>query len=298
MIKYLRQRSKIVAAKISTRQISYIIILLLIILIGFLLWRERSLLTRADYSLNSTMVAFMFVGFVAQLVDGALGMAYGVSCSTLLLSFGVSPKIATSSVHIAEVFTTGVSGLSHLRFRNIDKQLFFRLVITGVAGSAAGAYLISEVFDGKMIKPFVAAYLLILGAIILYKGIKNKIKHNDRVRHAEILALFGGFLDAVGGGGWGPIVTSNLINQGKNPRETIGTVNTAEFFVSFFSTGVFLVFIGVQNWRIILGLIIGGVIAAPIGAYFAAKVNRKTMMILIGVLIILTSCYTIYKALV
>ena len=298
MIKYLSDRSKAFAAKISTRQISFVIILMLVVLIGFLLWRERSLLAKADYTLNTTLVAFIFVGFIAQLVDGALGMAYGVSCSTLLLSFGVSPRIATSSVHIAEVFTTGVSGLSHMRFKNMDKHLFFRLVITGVIGSVAGAYLISEVLDGSIIKPFVAAYLLLLGAIILLKGVKNKMKHNKRVRYAEILALFGGFLDAVGGGGWGPIVTSNLINQGKNPRETIGTVNTAEFFISFFSTGVFLIFVGVQNWRIILGLVIGGVIAAPIGAYFASRVNRKTMMILIGILIMLTSAYTIFKALI
>lgn len=296
MIKYFTRRSKVFVAKVSTRQIGFIIILLLITLIGILLWRERALLSRADFSLNSTLIAFIFVGFVAQLVDGALGMAYGVSCSTLLLSFGVTPKIATSSVHIAEVFTTGVSGLSHLKFKNLDKQLFFRLIITGVLGSVTGAYLISEVFDGKIIKPFVAAYLMILGVMILIKGIKNRIKKNERVRHAEILALFGGFLDAVGGGGWGPIVTSNLINQGKNPRETIGTVNTAEFFISFFSTGVFLIFIGVQNWRIILGLIIGGVIAAPIGAYFASRINRKTMMILIGILIMLTSGYTLIKA--
>lgn len=298
MIKYLTYQSKAFAAKISTRQISFVIILLLVILIGFLLWRERLLISKADYSLNRTFVAFIFVGFVAQLVDGALGMAYGVSCSTLLLSFGVSPKLATSSVHISEVFTTGVSGLSHLRFKNIDKLLFIRLVITGVIGSVTGAYLISEVLDGTKIKPFIAAYLLFLGGIILFKGLKNRIRHNDKVRHAEMLALFGGFLDAVGGGGWGPIVTSNLINQGKNPRETIGTVNTAEFFVSFFSTGVFLIFVGVQNWRIILGLIIGGVIAAPIGAYFASRVNRRTMMILIGILIMLTSAYTIYKALI
>jgi uncharacterized membrane protein YfcA len=235
------------------------------------------------------------VGFFAQLVDGTLGMAYGVSCSTLLLNFGVAPKVATAAVHTAEVFTTGVSGLSHLKFGNIDKKLFLRIVITGVAGAMIGAYLISAVFDGKLIKPYIATYLLVLGIVILVKGILNQPKPESKIKYAEVLALFGGFFDAIGGGGWGPIVTSNLINQGKNPRETIGTVNTAEFFVAFFGTGVFLFFVGIDSWKTVLGLIIGGVIAAPIGAYFASRVNKKTIMILIGAVIILTSSYTLYK---
>lgn len=287
---------RLLGRKITHRQISITIIVLIAGLTAFLLWKENALFRRTDLSFNSTLVGFMIVGFLAQLVDGTLGMAYGVSCNTLLLSFGVSPRAATSSVHIAEVFTTGASGLSHQRFNNLDKRLFFRLVITGVLGAVVGAYLISEVFDGKIIKPYIAAYLFILGVMILYKGFQKVQKVNKNVKYAEIIALFGGWLDAVGGGGWGPIVTSNLINQGNNPRQTIGTVNTAEFFISFFSTGVFLIFVGVENWRIVLGLIIGGVLAAPVGAYFASKVNKRTMMILIGSLIMITSIYTLYKA--
>ena len=247
---------------------------------------------------DTTLWQFILVGFLAQLVDGTLGMAYGVSCSTLLLNFGVAPKVATAAVHTAEVFTTGVSGLSHLKFGNIDKKLFLRIVITGVLGAMIGAYLISAVLDGKLIKPYITTYLLVLGIVILIKGIRNKSKPESTIKYAEVLALFGGFFDAIGGGGWGPIVTSNLINQGKNPRETIGTVNTAEFFVAFFGTGIFLFFVGIESWKTVLGLIIGGVLAAPIGAYFASKVNKKTMMILIGAVIILTSSYTLYKIIV
>lgn len=280
---------------LTFKHIGWAIIILKLILIAFLLITILPELKTSDIHLDITFFQFVVVGFIAQMIDGTLGMAYGVSCSTLLLNFGVAPRVATAAVHTAEVFTTGVSGLSHLKFKNIDKQLFFRIVITGVIGAVIGAYLISEIFDGNVIKPYIAAYLLILGIVILIKGILYKHKQETEVKRAELLALFGGFLDAVGGGGWGPIVTSNIIHQGKNPRETIGTVNTAEFFVTFFSTGVFMFFVGVESWQIVLGLIVGGVIAAPVGALFASKVNRRVLMILIGIVITLTSFYTIYK---
>jgi len=277
------------------RHIGIAILVLKTSLIAYLIYAVSTKPHTELLLLDTTLWQFILVGFLAQLVDGTLGMAYGVSCSTLLLNLGVSPKIATAAVHTAEVFTTGVSGLSHLKFGNIDKKLFLRIVITGVIGAMIGAYLISAVFDGKLIKPYIATYLLVLGIVILIKGIRNQPKPESKIKHAESLALFGGFFDAIGGGGWGPIVTSNLINQGKNPRETIGTVNTAEFFVAFFGTGVFLFFVGIDSWKTVLGLIIGGVIAAPIGAYFASRVNKKTIMILIGAVIILTSTYTLYK---
>jgi uncharacterized membrane protein YfcA len=283
--------------RITFKHIGWAIITLKIVLITFLLFTVLPKVKASDINLDPTFFEFILVGFIAQIIDGALGMAYGVSCSTLLLNFGVSPRVATAAVHTAEVFTTGVSGLSHLKFNNLDKKLFFRIVITGVIGAIIGAYLISDVFDGKMIKPYISAYLLMLGIVILIKGIRNKKKDEAEVKHAEVLALAGGFFDAVGGGGWGPIVTSNIINQGKNPRETIGTVNTAEFFVTFFSTGVFMFFVGIESWQIVLGLIVGGVVAAPLGAIFASKVDRRFMMITIGIVIMITSIYTIYKSL-
>jgi uncharacterized protein len=277
--------------------IGFAILALKIVLITYLLITYLPIVDWSSVHINNTFLLFVVVGFVAQMIDGTLGMAYGVSCTTLLLHFGVLPRVATAAVHTAEVFTTGVSGLSHIRFKNIDKKLFFRLVFPGVLGAMVGAYLISEIFDGKLIKPYVAVYLLVLGIIILIKGLRNKPKEHLEVKRAGWLALIGGFLDAVGGGGWGPIVTSNIINQGKNPKETIGTVNTTEFFVSFFSTGVFLFFVGVESWSVVLGLIAGGVVAAPIGAFFASRVNKRTLMILVGILIIVTSCYTVCRAL-
>lgn len=239
---------------------------------------------------------FFIAGFTAQIIDGALGMAYGVSCTTLLLNFGLPPAIASASVHTSEIFTTGFSGLSHLKFKNIDRSLFFRIVFTGVLGAVIGAYLISEFFDGQTIKPIVASYLLILGGIILYKGIRNATTSNKKIRRVSGLAFLGGLLDACGGGGWGPIVTSNLIQKGSAPRTTIGTVNTAEFFVTFFATAIFIAFLGIQFWQIVLGLILGGSLAAPIGAYMVSRINKRLLMIFVGILIIITSCYTIGKA--
>lgn len=283
--------------RITFKHIGWAIITLKIVLITFLLVTILPKVKASEINIDATFFEFILVGFIAQIIDGTLGMAYGVSCSTLLLNFGVSPRVASAAVHTAEVFTTGVSGLSHLKFNNIDKKLFFRIVITGVLGAIIGAYLISDVLDGKMIKPFISAYLLVLGLVILIKGIRNKKKQEAEVKHAEILALAGGFFDSIGGGGWGPIVTSNIINQGKNPRETIGTVNTAEFFVTFFSTGVFMFFVGIESWQVVLGLIVGGVVAAPVGAVFASKADRRVMMITIGIVIMITSIYTIYKSL-
>ncbi len=247
-------------------------------------------------SFDQDFYLFIFVGFVAQMIDGALGMAYGVSCSTLLLNFGVPPAIATASVHTAEVFTTGASGLSHLFLKNVNKKLFFKIMSPGVLGAVVGAYLISEILDGGFIKPYVSGYLLLMGIMLVYKSFKT-IVPNDKEKRASLLGLIGGFFDAIGGGGWGPIVTSNLIFQGKTPKETIGTVNTAEFFVTFFSTGVFLFFIGIDSWQVILGLIIGGVVAAPLGAIAAKRIQPKALMLLVGSLIILISSYTIYTSL-
>lgn len=242
---------------------------------------------------DSTFFLFIVAGFFAQLIDGALGMAYGVSCTTLLLSLGISPKLASASVHTSEIFTTGVSGLSHIRFNNLDKKLFFSIVFTGVIGASLGAYLLADLFDGGKVKPYISAYLVFLGGYLIFKAVCKKSDGKPKTKYSPVLAFFGGLLDAIGGGGWGPIVTSNLLSQGHNPRKTIGSVNTAEFFVTYFATVVFIFVLGVQHLDIVLGLVIGGVLAAPIGAYVASKINAKALMILVGTLVILTSTYSL-----
>src|SRR5690606_19594121 len=175
------------------------------------------------------------------------------------------------------------------RFDNIDKKLFFQLVVTGVIGAVLGAYLIADFFDGAAVKPFISLYLLFLGGYLLYKAFRKKKQEKKEVKRAPLLAFVGGLLDAIGGGGWGPIVTSNLLSQGKSPRYTIGTVNTAELFVTYFATVVFIFILGVQHLEIVLGLIIGGVAAAPLGAYVASRINQRLLLILVGILVVLIS---------
>lgn len=282
--------------KLSTLHISVTIVVLKVVLIATILFIYLPEASVDDLAFNSTFLWFLLAGFLAQLVDGALGMAYGVTSNSILLSFGLSPKLASTAVHTAEVFTTGVSGLSHIRFGNFDKKLFFKLIVPGVIAASLGAFLLGSVINGKTIKPFISVYLIVLGILILIKARKKKVKTKENLKHAPYFALFGGFLDAIGGGGWGPIVTSNLIRQGNTPNIVIGTVNTAEFFVTFFSAGILLYFTGIQSWQIILGLIIGGTLAAPLGAFVTKKIPHKLMMIIVGVLIILTSSFTLIKA--
>jgi uncharacterized protein len=286
-----------VEAKIRLRHIGTAIIILKLLLLLYAILYLFPAIDFSEFAFDKRFMAFVFVGFMAQIIDGTLGMAYGLSCSTLLLNLGVPPRVSTAAVHTAEVFTTGVSGLAHIRFRNLDKGLFFRIVFPGMMGAVLGAYIISEMIDGGVIKPFISGYLLILGIIVLIKGIRNVATKNQKPERAGLLALTGGFLDAIGGGGWGPIVTSNLINQGKCPRKTIGTVNTAEFFVTFSSTAIFLTLVGFESWQVILGLIIGGVVAAPLGAFFASKINKRILMIVIGIVVITISALTILKSL-
>ncbi len=282
---------------IRLRHIGAVILLFKAALIAMLIWMIIKSPNPTHLAMDGEFLFFVAGGFAAQMIDGLLGMAYGVSCSTLLMSFGLSPAVASASVHTAEVFTTGVSGLSHLYFGNVDKKLLLKLCLPGVLGAVLGAYLVADVFDGKIIKPYVSAYLLVMGLLILYKSLKSKINFNG-LKFVSPLGFAGGLLDAIGGGGWGPIVTSNIISQGHQPKETIGTVNTTEFFVSFFSTGVFIYFVGIDSWKVILGLIVGGVLAAPLAAFFAGRISAGLMMKLVGVTVIITSVYNLYKALV
>lgn len=283
--------------KLKLKYISFVIVFLKITLISIILIKYLPQATEKELLFDETFFWFLLAGFLAQIVDGALGMAYGVTSNTVLLGFGLSPKLASAAVHTAEVFTTGVSGLSHIMFGNFDKLLFLKLIIPGVITASLGAFLLGAVIDGEVIKPYITAYLLILGIIILLKAFKKKVDTKHNLKNASLYAALGGFLDAIGGGGWGPIVTSNLIRQGNTPSKVIGTVNTAEFFVTFFTAGILIYFTGIQSWQIILGLIIGGIIAAPLGAFVTKKVPQKAMTISVGSLIILTSLFSLYKVL-
>ncbi|MBI5943895.1 MAG: sulfite exporter TauE/SafE family protein [Chloroflexi bacterium] len=246
-----------------------------------------------------TFLLYVLVGFAAQMIDGALGMAYGVSSNTFLLSLGIPPAAASASVHMAEVATTGISGFSHWKLGNVDWKLVRRLLIPGVIGGVTGAYLLTSI-DGNFIKPYISAYLLLMGGVIIYKAFTLKPKkkmdeyHGPRV---SWLGLAGGFCDAIGGGGWGPVVTSTLVARGKNPRMTIGSVNFSEFFVTLAESITFVIALSfTQYWQVILGLLIGGAIAAPMAAKLAQKLPMKSLMIFVGTLIIILSVRTIVLA--
>jgi len=240
---------------------------------------------------------FILIGVAAQAVDGALGMAYGVTANSLLLSVGVPPAAATAAVHLSEVFTTGFSGFSHWRMGNFNRSLFLKLLIPGTIGAVAGAYLVS-IIDGAILKPFISAYLLIMGLYILRKAfVHHAAQKAAREGTVAPLALFGGFVDSVGGGGWGPVVTTTLLGRGHAPKETIGSVNSAEFFLTIASATAFAALVGFGYWTAIVGLVIGGVFAAPFAAWLCQHLSTKQLLIMVGVLISCLSLWNLYKAL-
>jgi uncharacterized membrane protein YfcA len=222
--------------------------------------------------------AAALVGLLAQTVDGALGMAYGITSTSFLLATGSSPVVASASVHIAEVFTTGVSGIAHLKLGNVNRSLFTRLLVPGMLGACTGAwvmglYVISKIF--RKIKP-----------------------RGGEPRHVAKLGLFGGFVDAVGGGGWGPVVTTTLVGTGHDPRTTIGSVNLAEFFLTFISAGVFALLVADESpWTTVAGLVLGGLFAAPIAALLTKRLHTKALLALVGSTIVLVSAFNIYRSL-
>lgn len=245
----------------------------------------------------AALLPFIAVGFAAQLVDGALGMAFGVICNTLLVGvLGMPPALASQRVHLVECFTTATSGISHLLHGNIDKQLFFRLLIPGMIGGLLGAYVLTSL-DASVVKPFVLAYLTAIGLYLLVRG----LLYPPKIKQAKLIAplgLFGGFLDAAGGGGWGPVVTSNLLIQGADPRKVVGTVNSVEFFLTLTVSAAFIFHLGFADVAgATLGLLIGGIAAAPLGAWAAKHFPPKQMLILVGFVLSLTSAYGAYKAL-
>lgn len=239
----------------------------------------------------------LLAGFLAQMVDGALGMGYGVMSTTILLSTGLNPAAISGSIHTAEMFSSGASGFSHYRFGNINKKLFRTLLLPGVLGAILGALLLSYLGEeyGDWLRPALSVYTLLLGLRILANAFKKK-SGPKKVKHAGWLAGAGGFLDSFGGGGWGPLVTSTLISKGKTPRYIIGTVSLTEFFVTLGSALTFFVVLGTSHIETIAGLIIGGLIAAPLAAKLAGKLKTKTMLISVGTLVILSSLRTILKA--
>jgi siroheme synthase-like protein len=251
--------------------------------------------------LDENFWKYALFGFIAQMIDGALGMAYGVSVTTFLLGSGIpgiTPAIASASMHASEIFTTGSSSLVYMRFRNINMRLFRALVWPGLIGTIVGVITVSFVSKDyfSIIKPVVAIYTLTLGVIIILRAFKKPTKRK-KVKNIYPIAFSGGFLDSVGGGGWGPIVTSSLLAGGRHLRYAVGSAHLAKFFVAVMSTITFFIMIGLSHWQVIFGLVIGGMIAAPFSIYLSNKIPIKKGLILVGILIIIISIRTLIKAL-
>jgi len=281
---------------------TYSLLAFAVMLIGHFIFSYLPLATMADdtvkwyLTLDDNFHWMVLAGFLAQLVDGALGMGYGVTSATILLSAGVNLASISGSIHTAEMFASGASGYSHYKFGNVNKKLFKALLIPGVIGAVLGAILLSKFGDSHAayLRPLMAIYTLFLGLRILINAFRKQRTQTKFKRHG-LLAGVGGFLDSFGGGGWGPIVTTTLITRGRSPRFVIGSVSLTEFFVTFASAFTFFTLLGVQHWQVILALIIGGLIAAPIAAKLTGKLPRKTSFILLGVLVIFWSIRILVK---
>jgi uncharacterized membrane protein YfcA len=236
---------------------------------------------------DGQFLIFVGIGLLAQLVDGALGMAYGLVSNATLLAMGLPPAMASATVHTAEVFTTGVSGASHAWFGNVRWKLFWQLAVPGAVGGMVGAYFLAMV-PGETIRPFVNAYLLILGTMVLLRAFGKRVSHHQ-VQHTGVLGFVAGLLDAIGGGGWGPLATSTLIARGGGVRSTIGSVNAAEFVVTACVSATLVWHVGIGHWPIVLGLLTGGVIAAPLAAWLVRHLPERAVMAAVGSLIVLIS---------
>ncbi len=287
------------------RVVTYVVVALLLLLAAYLLCQlflgrhQRSGGEILQRTLHNPMFWAAFaVGLVASVIDGALGMAYGVTASSFLLAVGATPLMASGATHLAEVFTIGTIGVSHLRFGNVNRKLFLSLVLPGVAGGLTGAYILRNI-HGSVLKPWISAYLLLMGLYVLSKAFRRILPVRTEVKPAAVapLALFGGFVDASGGGGWGAIVTTSLVGTGHDPRTTIGSVNLAKFFLSVAVATAFFSILDASVWMFVGGLVVGGMFAAPFAAYVTRHVKTRFLLVMVGLLIITISLYNLHHTL-
>jgi len=237
----------------------------------------------------------VFVGFIAQFVDGALGMAYGLVSTSFLLAFGMPPAAASAAVHTAEMFTSGASGAAHVWRRNVDWKLIWRLAPAGIVGGVLGAAVVSYL-PVAIIKPIVSAYLLIMGAVVVAIALRGRTPAPEAPEGIAGIGFVGGFLDAAGGGGWGPVITTTLLGRGHAPRQTVGSVNTSEFLVTAAVSATFFLTLGSIHWENILGLLVGGLIAAPVAAFAVSVAKPRLLMGGIGCFVVSIALWQIAVA--
>ena len=251
-------------------------------------------------NINPIFYYFLGAGFLFALIDGAIGMSYGVTTTSFSLSMGIPPASASMGVHLSEILSNGIAGWMHYRMGNINWKLFKKLLIPGIIGAVAGAFLLSSLEHySKFTKPFVSVYTLVLGVVILNKAFKSVVvKSSEKIKKIGLLGLGGGFIDAVGGGGWGSIVLSTLIAGGRHPRFSLGTVKLSRFFIALMSSATFIFMLNGKHWEAVAGLVIGSAVASPIAARISNRISSKAIMVAVGVIVILVSIKSIYAFLV
>lgn len=272
-------------------------IILSIIIVIAALWLKQPGFRLYVQDINPLFYYFLGAGFIFAMIDGAIGMSYGVTSQTFSLSMGIPPALASMGVHLSEIMSNGIAGWMHYKMGNINWKLFKLLIIPGVIGALLGVKLLSSLQDyTQYTKPFVSFYTLILGGVILSKAFKTGIiKSADKIKKIPVLALGGGFIDAVGGGGWGSIVLSTLIAGGRHPRFSLGTVKLSRFFIALTTSTLFIALLHNKHWESVAGLVIGSAIASPIAAKISNKISAKAIMIAVGVIVIAISIRSIFQ---
>jgi siroheme synthase-like protein len=249
-------------------------------------------------AISPTFYYFLAASFIFAMIDGAIGMSYGVTSTTFSLTMGIPPATASMGVHLSEIMSNGIAGWMHYRMGNVNWRLFKLLLIPGIIGAVLGAYILSSLEHYSVYtKPVVSLYTLILGCVILSKAFKGKHKRTDKkIKHISLLGFGGGFIDAVGGGGWGSIVLSSLIAGGRSARFSLGTVKLSRFFIAMMSSLTFITMLNHGGqWEAVFGMIIGSALASPIAAKVSNQISTKAIMISVAVIVILISLYSIWK---
>lgn len=243
---------------------------------------------------------FLAAGFVFALIDGAIGMSYGVTSTTFSLSMGIPPASASTAVHLSEILSNGIAGVMHYKMGNVNMRLFKLLVIPGIIGAMIGAFLLSSLEHyNHFIKPLISIYTLILGLVILLKAFnlkRPKGATKKKFTNIGTLGFGGGLVDAIGGGGWGSIVLSTLIAGGRHARFSLGAVKASRFFVAVMSSLTFVTMLKGLHWEAIGGLVIGSAIASPIAARVANRISAKSIMVAVGVIVVLASFKSIISS--
>ncbi len=267
------------------------------LIIGVLLWHYEPGFQQTVQHIDPHFYYFLLAGFIFSMIDGAIGMSYGVTSTTFSLYMGIPPASASTAVHLSEIMSNAIAGWMHFKLGNVNKKLFKLLVVAGSIGAVTGAYLLSTFEHYNMyIKPLVSTYTLVLGLVILSKAFKiNRRKRGDKIKKIVPLGLGGGFMDAVGGGGWGSIVLSSLIAGGRNSRTALGTVKLSRFFIAFLSSITFITMVNGLHWAAIVGLIVGSAIASPIAVRVSNKISSKTIMVCVGIIVTLVSLKSLYS---